>query len=522
MAGYKETPRQKMIAMMYLVLTALLALNVSVEILEAFIVVNEGMETTNENLNRKVTGAYSKFEQQYILNPKKVEPFFLKAKEAHQLSSDMINYLEKTKYQAIAYSEGITYEQAKTTPLRNLKTKDNYDKSTNFFIGDSQDGSAGKAKELRLKLEEFNNKMALFVDPKARGTIKGTVDLKGPFHDASGAHQNWEMHHFYYTILAADVTILNKLISDVRGYEFDVLNHLYSSISEEDFKFNRIEAKVIPKSTYVFLGDTYEADIFVAASDDSQNPEVVINGGRVKSSAGMGHYTAAAQTEGLKTYTGFIRAKDATGAIISYPFKNEYIVAPPTLTVSPTKMNVFYIGVENPVSISAGGLSDAQLIPTITSPASISRAKGGRGWVVHVSGGAKTVKISIAAKIDGKIKNLGGMDFRIKRVPNPTAKIGNTDGGVINKNILLAAGAIIPNMPEDFEFNLNFEILSYTFLVSRGGDITTREIRGNILPQDVKNIISGMKRGERVWFENIIARGPDGNRRLNNISLVVQ
>src|ERR1035437_5414369 len=290
MAGYKETPRQKMIAMMYLVLTALLALNVSVEILEAFIVVNEGMETTNENLSRKVNGAFSKFEQQYSLNPKKVGPFFLQAKAAHKLSSEMISYLEKTKYQSIAYCEGITYDQAKITPLRNLDSKDNYDKSTNFFIGDSQDGSAGKAKELKVKLEEYNNKMSVLVDPKVRGTIMETTNMKGPFHDASGVHQNWEMHHFYHTILAADVTILNKIISDVRGYEFDVLNHLYSSISEEDFKFNRIEAKVIPKSNYVFLGDTYEADIFVAASDDSQNPEVIVNGSAVKSTAGMGHY----------------------------------------------------------------------------------------------------------------------------------------------------------------------------------------------------------------------------------------
>jgi gliding motility-associated protein GldM len=522
MAGYKETPRQKMIAMMYLVLTALLALNVSVEILEAFIVVNEGMETTNENLNRKVIGAYSKFEQQYSLNPKKVAPFFLQAKNAHKLSSDMINYLEKTKYQAIAYCEGITYEQAQTTPLRNLDSKDNYDKSTNFFIGDSQDGSAGRAKELKVKLEEYTNKMTAFVDPKVRGTIKESTNMKGPFHDASGVRQNWEMHHFYHTILAADVTILNKIISDVRGYEFDVLNHLYSSISEEDFKFNKIEAKVIPKSNYVFLGDTYEADIFVAASDDSQNPEVIVNGSAVKTTAGMGHYMASASSEGLKTYSGFIRAKDATGAMISYPFKNEYIVAPPTLTVSPTKMNVFYIGVENPVSISAGGLSDAQLIPTITSPATISRAAGGRGWVVRVSGGARTAKISISAKVEGKIKTLGGMEFRIKRVPSPTAKIGNTDGGVINKNLLLASGGLIPSMPEDFEFNLNFEIISYTFLVSRGGDIITRTIKGNILTQEVKNIISGMKRGDRIWFEDIYAKGPDGNRKLNNISLQVQ
>ena len=183
-------------------------------------------------------------------------------------------------------------------------------------------------------------------------------------------------------------------------------------------------------------------------------------------------------------------------------------------------MNVFYIGVENPVSISSGGLSDAQLNPTITPPATIYRAGG--GWAVKVPPGLKNVKITISATVNGKVKNLGGLDFRVKRVPSPTAKIGNTDGGPISKNILLAAGGIIPNMPEDFEFDLNFDIVSYSFSVVRGGDIFSRDGRGNALTPEMKTIIGNAKRGERVWIDNISAKGPDGIRKLNSINLVVQ
>jgi len=520
MAGYKETPRQKMIAMMYLVLTALLALNVSVEILEAFIVVNESLETTNDNLNRKVVGAYGKFEQQYNLNPKKVGPYWEQAQKAHKLAEDMVKYIQLTKYDVISKVEGISIDSAKKAPLRSLHNKDNYDKPTHYFIGDSQDGSAGKSKELKLKLQEFNNAIANYIDPKAKGTIKSNLNLNGPYKDATGAKQNWEMHHFYYTILAADVTILNKLISDVYGYEFDVINHLYASVDAQDFKFNKIEAKVIPKSNYVFLGDTYEADVFVAAYDTLQSPEVTINGRTLPGKNGKVHFTMGATKEGFQNYSGFIMAKDATGAIIRYPFKEEYLVAPPSLTISPTKMNVFYVGVENPVSISSGGLSDAQLKPTITAPATIYRAGG--GWAVKVPNGLKKVTISISATVNGKVKNLGGLDFRVKHVPSPTAKIGNTDGGPISKNVLLASGAIIPNMPEDFEFDLNFEITSFTFSVVRGGDIFSRDGKGNVLSEEMKGIIRNAKRGERVWIDNISAKGPDGTRRLNSINLQVQ
>ena len=190
----------------------------------------------------------------------------------------------------------------------------------------------------------------------------------------------------------------------------------------------------------------------------------------------------------------------------------------PSLTVAPTKMNVLYANVDNPISIAASGIPESQIQPTISSG---TLRRDGKDWIARVPLGQKAT-ISVVHN-DGKTqRKMGSAEFRIKRVPDPKAYIANTDGGPVQKNMLLAARAIIPRMPDDFDFDLNFEIVSYTFVGVRGGDTYERPGNGNILTQEMQNFISNCKRGERIWLENIIARGPDGNRRLGTISLIVQ
>jgi gliding motility-associated protein GldM len=272
MAGYKETPRQKMIAMMYLVLTALLALNVSKQILDAFLIVNESMETTNENFSKKLDNTIAKFKIQYQLNPNKVGPFWDKAQVAHKLSREFTTYIDSIKVYIVKLADGMeTMKEARETKLKDVKRKDNYDRTTTYFIGNSHDGSTGEARKLRDKMEEYKKKMLDLVDPKFRNSIKIGLDTKGPYYDMDGAKQPWEMHNFYRTILAADVTILNKIKAEVYNAEFDVTNYLLSSISAEDFKYDKIDARVIPKSSYVFMGDEYQAEIVVVAYDKSKS-----------------------------------------------------------------------------------------------------------------------------------------------------------------------------------------------------------------------------------------------------------
>ena len=518
MAGYKETPRQKMIAMMYLVLTALLALNVSVEIIEAFVVVNHSIENTNDNLKSKMAETYARFEQQNLLNETKVGPYYAKAVEAKSFSEDLISFIESLKYEVIAKNEGVSIDEAKTIPLGKIASRDKYDVSTNYFIGNSQDGSKGKAKELKDRINLYQKDIIALLPAQSRAGMEMGMDLDGPFYDANGSKQNWEMHNFYHMILAANVTFLNKLIADVRNVESDVVRTLYNSVSADDYKIDNVAAKVIPGSKLVFQGDTYEADIMVAALDSKQNPEVVINGRQVPASGGIAKYTVSASSTGLQTYSGTIKFKGPDGETKEFPFKEEYFVMAPSLSVAATKMNVFYANVDNPISISASGIPETQIAPTI-STGTIRR--DGKGWVVRVPLGQKAT-ITVTHN-DGKTsRRMGSSEFRVKRVPDPKAFIANTDGGPVQKSMLLASRAIIPRMPEDFDFDLSFEIVSYRFLAVRGGDIKEIAASGNVLTQEMQTFISSCKRGERIWLEDIIARGPDGNRKLGSINLIIQ
>jgi gliding motility-associated protein GldM len=235
MAGYKETPRQKMIGMMYLVLTALLALNVSVEILNAFMVVNDSMETTNKTFSTKTSDYYTRFESAFTKDPVKVGPYWEKAKAARKLSDEMKDYLTTVKFEAIAASEAIPMDSAKVRPLYLMKSRDKYNETTKYFIGKPEDGSSGKAKEMHDKIAKFKVDLLNLVDPAERANIKIGLDLEGPFYNSSRQKLNWQMYNFYHTILAANVTILNKLVNEVQNAELDVITHLKSKIGEADF-----------------------------------------------------------------------------------------------------------------------------------------------------------------------------------------------------------------------------------------------------------------------------------------------
>lgn len=535
MAGFKETPRQKMIGMMYLVLTAMLALNVSVEILDAFLVVNDSMEDTNKTLQHKSETAYARFEQQYQLNQNKVGPFWEKASKVRELTNDFISYVEDVKITCITRSEGISADSARVVDLRDLGTRDKYDETTNYLIGPIEGGKKGEAQILENKINAYREALMNYVNPAQREHFKVGLRTDGDYRDANGKSENWKMHNFYHKILAADITILNKIIAEARNAESDVINHLMGSISAEDFKFDQINARVIPKSGYVFQGEEYTADVLVAAYDSKETPEVLILPGvdkitpqnvgratRVSAEEGVGKVKFSASDLGTKKYAGVIRVKTPAGGVNEYHFNDDYIVARPSLTVSAKKMNVFYIGVDNPVSVSVSGVADANIHPTI-SKGTIRRGAGGKDWVVKIpKGSTGKAVIKVSAEIDGVTRSMGSSEFRVKRVPAPTATIGGKSSGKINKSVLVATQALIPKMPEDFDFQLDFTITSFKFVTTRSGDVIIKEGKGNMLSSEIRNVISGLGRGAKVWFEDIKAEGPDGRRDLGTISITVQ
>ena len=554
MAGYKETPRQKMIAMMYLVLTALLALNVSKDILNAFLVVNESMESTNAGLQKKADFIYNKFDTQYQLNPDKVGPKWQEAQQVKDSTQALLKYLDNLKFYLVQKSEMgvvqknnaedsimirnkyykdtiINGKEQKFLMLDLVETKDKYDNTTHYMIGNNNDGEAYK---LSKKLQAYRNYILKKMNEPEDSKKVGLIILPGKaYRDATGTKEDWEYHNFNHTILAADITLVNKIINEVRSAEFDAANYLFSAISAKDYKFDNVTAKVIPKSTYVLKNRKYEADVLVAAYDSKTKPDVYYVTGvdkwkpeykkRAKKVSGEGGSVKIefpATTEGVKKYAGVIELLDPkTNKKVQYPFSGSYVVAPPSLTVSPLKMNVFYIGVKNPVSISVPGLSMDKVVPTI-SKGKLYKDPDNKGqWLVEVPKGLKKVTISASAKIEGKNYALGSVEFRVKRVPDPTATIAGMTGGAINKNQLLAANAIIPEM-RGFEFDLYFNITSYSFTTLINGDFFTIKSKGNKFSKDVVKRIRSGKRKQKFFFENIQAKGPDGTKRsLNPVNL---
>jgi gliding motility-associated protein GldM len=521
-----------MIGMMYLVLTALLALNVSKEILEAFVVVNDSMETTNENFGTKLDNTHAKFKVQYQLNPNKVGPYFEKAQLAHKLSTDLINYVDSLKWMVVQETERLeTFEEAKKLPLAKAKRKDNYDTPTNFFIGRSHDGSSGRAKELRDKIDTYRKKMVELLDPKYRETMNMGLKTEGPYYDGTGQKQNWQMHNFYRTILAATVTILNEIKAEILNAEFDVVNNLYASVSAEDWKFDEIRAKVIPKSSYVFLGEQYEAEILVAAYDTKQNPNVRYlfgadtmmpgsykQGVALEGSQGVVTIKLPGSGEGLKRFAGIIKIVSPLGDTMSFHFRDEFIVARPALTISPTKMNVFYVGVDNPVSISVPG-GPERVMPSVT----VGKIRpDGANWVVYdLPKQTRECIVNVSAVFIGKTKSMGSMTFRLKRVPDPIATVGGKSEGVISKSLILASPYLVAEMPPGFDFDLKYTVTAYTFVTEVSGDIIETRVQGNRLTPEITKSVQNAKKNKRVWFEDINVKGPDGERTIKSINLKI-
>ncbi|PKP32678.1 MAG: hypothetical protein CVU00_11610, partial [Bacteroidetes bacterium HGW-Bacteroidetes-17] len=429
MAGVKETPRQRMIAMMYLVLTALLAINVSKEVIDAFLVVNESIELTNEKFSQRLQSTYGTFEKMYQLNQHEVKPYWDKAREAKSLSEKMIEFISSLRYELISITEKIPIDSAKTIEIRNLKNKDNYSLTTAYFMGDSHDGSQGKSRYLKEKIIEHRQKMVELINPKDRNDLKLGLITDSTYFNADGQRQNWEAHHFYNTILAADITILNKIITEVYDAEFEIVNKLMDEINAEDFSYDKIDAKVLPDNNYIFVGDEYTAEVIVAAYDTSQSPEIYLmrdvdslpiselsKAELINSIDGKSDIRLPARKTGINKYAGVIGVKTSTGETNYYHFSNQYIVAQPSITISVAEMNVLYIGVENTVSISVSGISKENLHPVI-SKGTITAGLSSDKWTVTVPPNERNTVITITAIINGTKKEMGSQNFRIRRLP---------------------------------------------------------------------------------------------------------
>ena len=522
-----------MINMMYLVLTAMLALNVAAETLEAFRVIDGSLIQTFGAVDSKNSQVYLAFEQAYAENPAKVQDWKVKADEVKVKTDSLVNYIWRLK-EELALRSGSKVTDAENPDkgefftVRTLKGDTLIVKKEDDINTPSEIMIARKrAQELKRKIGEYRDFMVSMIgedDAELKDVIMQELETRDSRFNLKEGNKTWEIQYFESKPLASILTLLSKIQIDAKNSEANLLTYLYSKIDAASYKFNKLGAQVIANSSIILQGEEYNAEIFLAAIDTTVDPEIIVNGRVLPIVEGKAVYNLRASEPGTFKWSGVLKYKTPEGLIRSYPFEKEYQVTRPGVTISPTKMNVFYRGIANPIDVSVPGIAKENLRIEMTN-GKITPAASGQLMVYPTDldeMGRKTT-VTVFARIAGNERQMGAMNFRVKRVPDPVAKIANQSGGNIKKEDIMIEDGMSAVM-EDFDFELRFNVTQFDVsLTGAGGYVNTWKSSGNRFTAEQKAQFKNLAVGSIIYFDNIKARGDDGTERpLDPISFKIR
>jgi gliding motility-associated protein GldM len=506
-----ETPRQRMISLMYLVLTAMLALNVDKSVLDAFAMVDQSFMKTIENFTAKNARVYSDFNNAAQENPQKAGDLNKAVMKVKAHSDSLYNYVAQLKEMIVKKADGPEGN------VNNIEHKDDMNFTAELMIVKKH------GTELKKAIEAYRTSLLSLVDPKDSSLISSinkSLDTSAPPR-VEGKTLSWEESKFEGYPLIGVITLMSKMQSDVRNAESDVINHLYTQIDARSYKFNHLQAQVVSKSDYILEGGTYEAKVFLSAIDTTAKPEIIVGGRALPmiSAENAGVYKISVPTAGNFEWGGRINYKNPEGQIVPYDFKHKYEVAKPSMTVSPTKMNVFYAGLANPLSVSVPGISASNVKVSVTNG---RIEQSGAGYLVYPAKAGVESVVSVSAQIDGTLKHISDAKFRVKRVPNPIATVAGLFEGMITRNQLIAEQGVYAEIP-DFDFEMKFTVTSFVVSTSKGGFVVDKLANGNRFTQEQLDLIKGLNPGNRLYIDNIVVKGEDGTTRpLSAISFKIK
>lgn len=504
-----ETPRQKMIGMMYIVLTAMLALNVSASILEGFTMVEHTLKVNTKGSENRNKNLYGKFEDLYGQNPSKVKEWLDKAKIVKTKSDEIYKKLEDLKLEIVRAADGPEGN------LDHIEAKDNLDAAGRICLAPSE-GGRGEGGKIKKAIDEYRDFLISLVK---QDTAKVNLLKKTFYTDKVEGHGGekmaWEVGTFEMMPIAAVTTILSKIQSDVRSSEGDIVTYLKSQVDADDFRVNKIEALVIPNSKYVIQGGKYSAQIVLAAMDSTQKPEVYVGGALVQD----GKYERGATTIGDVKFSGYIRLKSPLGTK-DYPFESEYNVGAPSATISADKMNVFYAGIDNDVSISVPGVPSSSLTASMQGG---SLVKTKTGWVARPAKVGQECIINVTAKIEGKDQKMGSKNFRVKMLPPPVAFIPFRDpngnpakykgmGEKISKAALLNVSNMAAEL-NDADIEAKFDVLGFELNITEAMGTRIEASSSSSFTPNQMSYIRSLAKGKKFFISGVKAIGPDGVRR---------
>ncbi len=499
-----KDPRQLMINLMYIVLTALLALNVSAEILNAFLLMDGSLTESSQitgRSNNELMSAISTQADTY----QQFEPFKVKAQQAQEIAKEFEGYVELIKNELIEKSGGYNEDNK----LKGIKNKD---VTTLLMVKE------GRGMALHKKVQEARAKLLALVEPEDRNSIENSVPLKPGTVPEGSDKKDWAQFTFQQMPLAAVLPILSKLQNDVKVAETTLLNHFLEKTGIA-YKPDAFEAVISANTSYVIRGEELSAEIFLGSYSSSvDNMSISVNGRNYPVKNGKAKINLRPDEIGQKNLTATIKMEDPlTGKVKSYNKKFTYEVGDRSVTVSADKMNVFYMGVDNPLSVSAAGVSSSR-VKVNGEGVKLRKVKDGKFIVKPIKTGISKITVS------GGGLEPTTFEYRVKPIPNPTMFLGNKKGGTVTPGELKVYDRLSPIL-ERFDFETRCIITSYeTTRVPKGNDVIVIKNEGEKFTQATKRVLSKCKRGDVIYFDKIRAKCPGDTkgRQLNGMVFQVR
>ncbi|MGY0393352.1 type IX secretion system motor protein PorM/GldM [Bizionia sp. KMM 8389] len=511
MAGGKLSARQKMINLMYLIFIAMLALNMSKEVLSAFGLMNEKLVESNEATTERNQAFMAGLEEKVNEQPAKYQPLKAQADQINALASDFNSYLTELKNQMTA-------------------TVDNPQDYEVMDKGDFLDNLFYKGDNLKPEGQEFLDKITAFREGVS-AVLKTNPDMAGIAADVEkkfatdevtnrdGNKVDWLSYHYKGFPLVASLTKMTQLQADVKTTQSEVLSAMLAGKLKREASLTNFDAIVVPSKTAFFSGENFTGTIILGKKDNTlQADKVIINGeelAKESMQAGKTILDFPAGAVGEREITGEFQFKEGD-SIISIPVKSTYAVVPKpnSATISADKMNVVYRGVSNPMTISFAGIPDNQ----VTASAAGLKKASGTGKYVMNPGSGREVTINVRGTLPDGSPVGDKATFRIKDIPKPTGSISGQTGIVKlprNSVEISTIGALL----DEFDFELPIQVTSFKMKVPGQPSVN---VNGTKLNSQAKNALRKAKRGDQVSFFDIKAqiRG-NSSYKLKGVSPVI-
>lgn len=493
-----------MINLMYIVLLAMLALNVSNEVLKGFELMGDSLNRTTENAAKENEAIYKDLAEQLKGNPTKVRPWYDKAMEVKQMSDSLYNFAEQLRWAIAREADG-----AEGTPYA-IENKEDLEAAGQVMLAPIN----GQGELLYKRINSFRERILTYVtDERQRAIIASNLNTEVP-QKPDNIGKNWQEYMFESMPSIAAVTMLTKLQNDVRKAENEVLHDLVANIDLKDIRVNELNAYVLPEATTLFPGETFKSHIFMAAIDTTQRPEIYVNGRRISDD---GSYNFRVGSPGEYTFSGYILMPNAAGDIVRRNFTQRYnVIAPPTgATVAADLMNVLYAGYNNPMSVSASGVSSDKISVTMTGGTLTSQGNG--KYIARPAAVGKDVTFTVTGVVNGKSQTMGSFTFKVRKLPDPTAYIAIGNDRFKSGRMAKATAVSLQELSaaiDDGLLDIPFRVLSFeTVFFDRMGNARPEVSSGARFTEAQRELIRSLRRGQRFYVSKVRAIGPDGIER---------